>query len=108
MRMTSLKDRICAVARRIPAGQVATYGDVAALAGAPQAAREVGWAMAGLAPDTDVPWWRIVNRYGMISPRPNGASEQEKRLRAEGVEFDGEGRIDLKRYRWEPPSEDTD
>lgn len=100
--MPSLKDQICAIACRIPCGKVATYGDVAWLAGSPQAAREVGWAMAGLPPDSEVPWWRIVNRFGKVSPRPNGASKQETLLRAEGIEFDAEGRIDLERYRWDP------
>lgn len=92
------------VVRRIPAGRVATYGQVAALAGMPGAARQVGWALAALRPDDDVPWHRVINARGEISPR--GTREavdlQSALLEAEGVEIGARGRIDLARYAWTP------
>lgn len=100
--------RVETLVRRIPRGQVATYGDVARMAGSPRAAREVGWAMASLPPDSDVPWWRVINRYGEISCRSNGTTRQAELLRSEGVEIDEHGRIDLERFRWDgDDGEDT-
>lgn len=97
----TLRERIYGAARRIPAGRVATYGDLARLAGAPRAAREVGWAMAALPADSDVPWWRVVNRLGRLSPRASGTELQAELLRAEGVEFLPDGSIDLRLYAWD-------
>jgi methylated-DNA-protein-cysteine methyltransferase-like protein len=92
------------VVRRIPAGRVATYGQVAALAGMPGAARQVGWALAALRPDDDVPWHRVINARGEISPR--GAHEavdlQRALLESEGIELAASGRIDLARFAWRP------
>jgi len=97
----SRRGRLLAAVREVPPGRVATYGDVAAHAGLPGAAREVGWALAGL-PEDDVPWWRVVNAAGRLSlPEPYRAVQAE-RLRAEGVEVSPEGRLDLRRRRWEP------
>jgi methylated-DNA-protein-cysteine methyltransferase-like protein len=95
------RDRLLDVARRIPHGKVATYGDVAAAAGIPGAAREVGWAMSALPDDSGVPWWRVVNAAGRLSPRAHGTGHQEARLREEGVVLDGTGRLDLTQHRWE-------
>jgi len=90
------------VVRRIPAGRVATYGQVAALAGIRGHARQVGYAMHGLPAGTDVPWHRVVNARGEISSRSSGCGgeEQRRRLEREGVKFDAAERIDLARYRW--------
>ncbi len=96
--MESLQARILAAVRAIPCGRVATYGDVARMAGAPRAARQVGWALAGLPEDTDVPWWRVVNRQGAVSCRSHGAEEQAAHLRAEGIPVDPDGRLDLPRF----------
>ncbi len=65
--MNALYRRIYRVVRHIPKGRVATYGVVARLAGRPGAARTVGWALAALPDDGDVPWWRVVNAAGRIS-----------------------------------------
>ncbi|MBK7947651.1 MAG: methylated-DNA--[protein]-cysteine S-methyltransferase [Deltaproteobacteria bacterium] len=91
--------------RRIPAGRVASYGQVAAQAGMPRAARQVGYALHALAVDSAVPWHRVVNAAGRISER-GGATEvarlQRARLEAEGVAFDARGGIDLERFGWRP------
>jgi methylated-DNA-protein-cysteine methyltransferase-like protein len=82
-----------------------TYGQVAALAGRPGAARQVGYALAALADGSDVPWHRVVNARGQVSRRsgPPGPWEGYQRhlLEEEGVEFDARGSIDLRRFRWE-------
>jgi methylated-DNA-protein-cysteine methyltransferase related protein len=101
----TLRERICEIARRIPRGRVTTYGDLARMAGAPRSAREAGRTIASLPDDTDVPWWRVVNRLGEISPRACGMEEQAKRLATEGVRPGKDGRINLDRYRWEGPED---
>ncbi len=96
--------RIYAVVRRIPRGRVATYGQVAALAGLAGHARQVGYALHALADGAGVPWQRVINHRGEISPRAEPYYEPLQRalLEAEGVAFDARGRVDLRRFRWEP------
>ena len=99
-----LYERIYEVAKRIPRGRVATYGQIAHLVGMPKAARQVGYAMAALgrgAPRHDVPWHRVVNAKGESSI----GGEQIERLKAEGVVFDANGRIDLRRFGWQEAEE---
>ena len=98
-----LRARIYDVVRRIPRGRVATYGQVAALAGAPRHARQVGYALYDTPADTSLPWHRVINARGEVSPRsePGWEGLQRQLLEAEGVAF-RHGRIDLRRYRWEP------
>jgi methylated-DNA-protein-cysteine methyltransferase-like protein len=93
--------RIYDLVRQIPPGKVATYGQVAGVAGG-CTARMVGYAMAALPQGTDVPWQRVINYKGKISPHGAGFGtwEQEQRLREEGVEFDAQGRIDFGRFGW--------
>ena len=100
---SDLRARIHAVVARIPRGRVATYGQVAALAGAPRHARQVGYALHDLPPGSSLPWQRVINARGEVSPRsePGWEGLQRQLLEAEGVEF-RRGRVDLERYRWEP------
>lgn len=95
--------RVYAVVRRVPAGRVTTYGDVAAMLGSPRVARHVGWALAACRED-DVPWQRVINARGTISFRGDTprAVLQRARLEGEGVVFDARDRVDLKKYRWRP------
>ena len=90
------------VVRRIPHGRVATYGQVAELAGLEGHARQVGYALHNLPARNDVPWHRVINAKGEISPRSAGDSHELQRmlLENEGVEIDPRGRIDLKKFRW--------
>jgi methylated-DNA-protein-cysteine methyltransferase-like protein len=96
--------RIYAVVRRIPRGRVATYGQVAALAGLAGHARQVGYALHALADGAGVPWQRVINHRGEVSARAEPFYEPLQRalLEAEGVVFDRRGRVDLERFRWEP------
>lgn len=89
--------RIYSIVRRVPAGRVATYGEVARLAGLRGGARTVGWALA-VVPDDRTPWWRVVRGDGTIAPRP-WAVRQRRRLQQEGIRLSG-GRIDPRRYGW--------
>lgn len=104
------RQRVWEVARRIPAGRVATYGQIASLVPVPtgvapqaylaQSARWVGSAMRSC-PD-DVPWQRVINSQGKISLPGAGGEQQRHLLETEGVQFDARQRIDLKRYGWQP------
>lgn len=90
---------IHAIVRRIPRGRVATYGQIARLAGRPRAARQIGYALHGCPPA--LPWHRVLNAKGRIS-LPAGSTSalaQRRRLEAEGVVFLG-GRVDLERFGW--------
>jgi len=100
----SLFDVIFEVVRSIPKGTVASYGQIAAVVGRCSPLM-VGFAMAALPFESDVPWHRVVNREGRISLRGDGDGEQIQRilLEAEGIHFDESGRIDLNRVRWEFP-----
>jgi len=95
--------RIYAVVRRVPRGKVATYGQIAALAGMPRHARQVGYALHALPPGSDVPWHRVVNARGEVSPRsaPGWEDVQRDLLEQEGVELP-RGRVDLARHAWRP------
>ncbi len=89
--------------RRIPRGRVASYGQVAALAGLAGHARQVGYALHALPEDNEVPWHRVVNAAGRISLRreSSGGALQRALLETEGIVFHA-GRIDLQRYGWAP------
>ncbi|HMF42010.1 MAG TPA: MGMT family protein [Polyangia bacterium] len=98
--------RIYAVVSRIPKGRVATYGQVAMLAGLPRQARFVGRALHELPAHSDVPWHRVVNAAGKISLRADALGHDELQghlLQREGVRFVG-GTLSLARYRWQPRS----
>jgi methylated-DNA-protein-cysteine methyltransferase related protein len=92
------------VVERIPPGRVATYGQVAALAGLPGRARQVGYALHALPERSAVPWHRVINARGEVSPRtePGWEGYQRHLLEEEDVVFDAHGRVDLDRFGWEP------
>ena len=97
--------KIYRVVRRVPEGRVATYGQIAALAGIARHARQVGYALFALrdGDELDVPWHRVVNAKGEISARATGHEDlQRLLLESEGVVFDARGRIDLRAFGWQP------
>jgi methylated-DNA-protein-cysteine methyltransferase-like protein len=106
-RRSTLHARIHAVVRRVPRGRVATYGQIARLARIGPHPRVVGYALHALSDGSDVPWHRVVNAQGRVSPRasPGADSLQRALLEREGVRFDARGRIDLARQGWRPRSQ---
>jgi methylated-DNA-protein-cysteine methyltransferase related protein len=97
--------KIYAVVSRIPRGRVATYGQVARLAGLSGHARLVGYALNALRDESAVPWHRVVNARGQISKRSDGGPAeilQSLRLKRERVRFDDRGLIALDRFQWRP------
>ena len=93
----------CDIVRQIPAGKVATYGQVARLAGMPRCARTVGYAMADCR-DPSVPCHRVVDRFGGTKPcfDTHAPGTQRAMLEAEGVVFTPEGNVDLAPCLWDP------
>jgi len=97
------KDTVISVVSSVPKGKVVSYGQVAAYAGVPRAAREVGWIMNELG--GEVPWWRVLNNKGYISIRGNATADKElqkKLLEAEGIEVSENFELDMKKYRYSP------
>ena len=92
----------CEIVRQIPAGAVATYGQIARMAGMPRCARTVGYAMAACQ-DAAVPCHRVVDRFGGTKTCFDryGPDTQRALLEAEGVPFTPDGHVDLARYQWD-------
>jgi len=99
---SSSYERIWQIVRLIPEGSVATYGQIAELAGLPGQARQVGYALHSLPEGSEVPWQRVINAKGRISPRaePGWEAFQRILLLEEEVVFGADGRIDLERFGW--------
>jgi methylated-DNA-protein-cysteine methyltransferase-like protein len=95
-------ERVFEIVRRIPAGRVMTYGQIAELLGEGYTARTVGFAMH--AADDTVPWHRVINAQGACSTGRVllPLNKQQRLLEAEGIVFDARERCDLGRHRWVP------
>ncbi|NIM17504.1 MAG: DNA methyltransferase [Candidatus Aminicenantes bacterium] len=99
----SFSRRVKDVIKCIPYGKVATYGQVASVAGNYRAARQVAWILHSSSEKDNLPWHRVINRKGEISLQPGcGFEKQKQLLEKEGVKFDRRGRIDLERFLWNP------
>jgi methylated-DNA-protein-cysteine methyltransferase-like protein len=95
--------RAIIVIRSIPRGKVATYGQVAGVAGSPLAARQVVRVLHSLSRRESLPWHRVISSTGAIAlPRGAGFEVQKKLLEAEGVLVSAEGKISLKKHLWVP------
>ncbi len=96
----SLYQRIYQVTKRIPSGNVTSYGRIARMVNT--TARQVGYAMAALTSDQEVPWHRVINSKGELSARKGGKVDSRQRtlLLEEGVVFDQHGRIDFDQFGW--------
>ena len=99
--MSVNQEKIWHIVSQIPRGKVATYGQVAELAGLPGRARLVGQVLSNLPAGSLLPWHRVVNSRGRLSfPQGSGRyAFQQQRLEAEGISFES-GRFPLRRYRW--------
>ena len=96
-------ERIYETIREIPRGNVASYGQVAEIAGIPRGARQVGWALRQLSRGQDVPWHRVITASGRIAFETGSARfEEQKALLAEEDVTVTAGRVDMRRYRWRP------
>ena len=96
--MNPLTERIIHVIREIPEGCVATYGEIAARAGNPKAARQVARVLHTSSRSHHLPWHRVVGSGGHISLKGEGFEEQKRLLEAEGVSVTTRGFIDLERF----------
>ena len=95
--------RVKDIIKKIPRGKVATYGQIAAFAGSPRAARQVVRILHSSSRKDKLPWQRVVNSQGKISLKPGYGYEKQKRLLLrEGVKFDLYGVIDFDKYLWAP------
>ncbi|MCF7825478.1 MAG: MGMT family protein [Candidatus Marinimicrobia bacterium] len=101
-------ETIYSVVKQIPAGKVATYGQIATLAGYYRQARQVGYALHAV-PSDDIPWHRVINAQGKISLNLEmGGAVQRKLLENEGVVFTAAGVIPLRMYQWQPTLDPLD
>lgn len=100
--MSDLHLRIRKVIARIPRGRVATYGQIARIAGLRGQARLVGYALHALPSDSRIPWHRVLNAKGELSTRGASAERQRKLLEKEGVRFDPRRRVSLASFQWRP------
>lgn len=102
--LRTFRQRVLRLVAEIPPGRIATYGQIALLAGHPRAARQVGTVLRGLstADAERLPWYRVINAQGGISTYKVGSGElQRALLEAEGVRFDASGHCDLKLVAWD-------
>ena len=101
---TTVYEKIYALVRKVPRGRVATYGQIARLLDR-CTPRMVGYAMAAVPEDSDIPWQRIINSEGRVSPRSagDGSLAQRAILESEGIRFDSGGRVDLEKVGWRGP-----
>jgi methylated-DNA-protein-cysteine methyltransferase-like protein len=97
------RERVYEIVRRIPAGRVMTYGQIAEMLGEGYTPRTVGFVMHA-ADEEATPWQRVINSQGACSTGRVilPPDKQQRMLEAEGVKFDVRGRCDLGRYRWTP------
>lgn len=97
-------ERVIYIIKKIPKGRVASYGQVAALAGSPGAARQVGFILRSSTLDS-LPWWRIINNAGVLSIKGSFEATkflQKDLLEKEGVEVSDAFTLDIERYRYRP------
>lgn len=108
--MACFNDRVYHLVARIPRGKVTSYGRIAVALGSPRAAREVGWAMAAIPDELNLPAHRVVRVDGaMAGGRAFGSpAVQRALLEAEGVGFQSDGRVDLRLHLWEPVDDAED
>jgi len=103
MMMEGFFEQVYRLVSQIPAGRVATYGQIASLLGRPKSAKIVGWAMRSAPSDRRLPCHRVIKKTGRLAPEYafGGSENQRMLLENEGVTFKADGSVDLARHRWE-------
>ncbi|MBI4039453.1 MGMT family protein [Candidatus Daviesbacteria bacterium] len=98
------KEKVYLIVSMIPAGRVASYGQVAALVGMPRAAQAVGQVLHRMADEKPIPWQRVINRHGRISTKCtfHPATLQKALLEQEGISVGDDLMIDVAQYSWQP------
>ena len=99
---TPFTNKVISVIKSIPKGKVATYSQIARLAGKPHGTRGVVWILHSSSAEKSLPWHRVINAKGKISfpEMSDGFVRQKKLLKLEGIALDELGKIDLKKYQW--------
>lgn len=106
--MQTFTEKALKIIQQIPPGKIMTYGQVAATAGSPRAARQVTRILHSMSAKYGLPWHRVVNVQGQIAlVDEESRSYQRRLLQAEGVEVDQDDRIDLSRFRFDSPEEEN-
>lgn len=100
--MDNFSQQVFALVYQVPKGKIATYGDIATLAGMSSYARQVGKVLSRLPADSQLPWHRIINAKGKISLLGERGNEQKQRLIDEGITISEHGTLSLKTYRYNP------
>lgn len=103
--MESYKDRVLKIIRLVPYGMVVSYGQVAAMAGIPRTARQVGRILNATEGDDTLPWWRVINNQGIISikgTKLNDKNVQRSLLRSEGIVVNDNYELAIEKYRFCP------
>ncbi|MFZ2664500.1 MAG: MGMT family protein [Patescibacteria group bacterium] len=102
--MSKFKDRIIQIVRSIPKGKVASYSQVALIAGYPRGAQQVGWVLHTVGGENGTPWWRVINNQGRISTKclEHTPSIQKQMLEEDGITVAKNLDIDIEKYRWRP------
>jgi methylated-DNA-protein-cysteine methyltransferase-like protein len=100
--MSKFKDKIIQIVRLIPKGKVASYGQVALIAGYPRGARQVGWILHVAGGENGTPWWRVINNKGRISTKclEHNPNIQKQMLEEDGIIVAKNLDIDIEKYRW--------
>jgi methylated-DNA-protein-cysteine methyltransferase-like protein len=99
----SFTERAIAIIKKIPKGRVATYGQIATMAGDPRGARQVVRILNIYHEKEKLPWFRIINREGKISlPVGGGYELQKSMLENEEIIFDSNDKINLEKFLWSP------
>jgi methylated-DNA-protein-cysteine methyltransferase-like protein len=100
----NFKQRVLGYIAKVPKGKVVSYGQVAAAAGSPRAARQVGAILRGIDPiEGEIPWWRVINNQGFISIKGNwtaGKEMQKSLLEKDGVKVSDSFTLDINKYRF--------
>jgi methylated-DNA-protein-cysteine methyltransferase-like protein len=101
----TFKEKVIKLIQEVPYGKVASYSQIALLAGSPRAARQVGSILNHLEHRIELPWWRVINNSGRISIKGSDYSpiDQKLRLESEGLTIYDDLSFEIEKYRWNPP-----